>query len=79
MNPFYTEAIPQAGMRLRQGLGRLLRSDADRGVILLLDDRLTKSSYSQQLLAYLPQGLQVEECSLETSLAQMSLFFTEIN
>lgn len=78
-NPFYTEAIPQAGMRLRQGLGRLLRSDIDRGAILMLDDRLTKSSYSQQLLAYLPEELEVVECSLETSLAKMVLFFAENN
>ncbi len=78
-NAFYEEAIPQAGMRLRQGLGRLLRSDTDKGIILLLDNRLTKSNYSQQLLSYLPKGLLVEECTLEESLIKTASLFTENN
>lgn len=78
-NPFYEEAIPQAGMRLRQGLGRLLRSENDRGVILLLDNRLLKASYSKQLLGYLPIGLEVEECTLEESLEEAILFFDNNN
>lgn len=76
-NPFYDEAIPQAGSRLRQGLGRLIRTEDDYGVVLMLDSRLTKSSYSDILLNYLPQKLKVEEYSLENALPEILTFFTE--
>lgn len=78
-NPFYEEAIPQAGMRLRQGLGRLLRTETDRGVIVLLDNRLLRASYSQELLDYLPNGLQAEEVTLDESINETLLFFEENN
>ena len=76
-NPFYDEAIPQAGSRLRQGLGRLIRTEDDSGIILVLDSRLTKSSYSQNLLNYLPKELPVEEYTLNQALPEIMSFFTE--
>ena len=76
-NPFYDEAIPQAGSRLRQGLGRLLRNETDQGVIIMLDHRLTQASYSQKLLNYLPKDLPVKELTLANSLSEIANFFTE--
>lgn len=76
-NPFYDEAIPQAGSRLRQGLGRLLRSETDKGIVVVLDSRMTLSSYSSKLLNYLPKGLKVTNHSLEETLTEMTRFFTE--
>ncbi|HCM88964.1 MULTISPECIES: helicase C-terminal domain-containing protein [Vagococcus] len=75
-NPFYDEAIPQAGMRLRQGLGRLLRSEKDRGIIILLDDRLLNSSYSSKLLSFLPNSLPISEVSKKDLTKQVADFFT---
>src|SRR5690606_25985583 len=39
-NAFYDYMLPQAALRLKQGFGRLIRSSADRGVVVLLDRRV---------------------------------------
>ena len=41
-NPFYDYQVPQAAITLKQGFGRLIRSQTDRGVLVLLDNRITK-------------------------------------
>lgn len=46
--------VPQAVMRLRQGVGRLLRSPDDCGVVLLGDTRMLRKSYGQRFRASLP-------------------------
>lgn len=76
-NPFYDEAIPQAGNRLRQGIGRLIRSEEDKGIIAVLDYRLLGSSYSKELLNYLPKDLTVKNCYLNEALTEINTFFTE--
>ncbi|MGY3766898.1 helicase C-terminal domain-containing protein [Vagococcus vulneris] len=59
-NPFYADALPKAGLRLRQGLGRLLRRESDRGVMIVLDNRLVSSSYHKLLESYLPEQLTIK-------------------
>ena len=39
--------LPDAVTRFRQGLGRLIRSEQDKGIIVSFDDRLIKSNYKQ--------------------------------
>jgi ATP-dependent DNA helicase DinG len=46
--------VPLATLTLLQGLGRLIRSRADRGVLAVLDPRLTGKSYGRRFLASLP-------------------------
>jgi ATP-dependent DNA helicase DinG len=53
-NPFYDYQIPQAAIALKQGFGRLIRSKADRGVLVLLDNRVTKQRYGQVFFDSLP-------------------------
>jgi len=53
-NPFYDYQIPQAAIALKQGFGRLIRSRADRGVLVLLDNRITKQRYGQVFFDSLP-------------------------
>jgi len=53
-NPFTAFMVRDAALRLRQGVGRLLRRDTDRGVILLLDNRLHTKSYGTTFLSALP-------------------------
>ena len=43
-NPFYDYQIPQAAIALKQGFGRLIRGKSDRGVLVLLDNRITKTT-----------------------------------
>ena len=51
---FYEYQIPQAALTLKQGFGRLIRSASDRGVLALLDNRITKQRYGQVFLESLP-------------------------
>lgn len=74
-NPFYEEALPQAGMRMRQGLGRLLRKETDHGVMIVLDQRLTEAKYGAELQKYLPQELPIELCSISEMVEEIAEFY----
>ncbi len=52
--PFYEYQIPQAAIVLKQGFGRLIRSKEDRGVLVMLDNRITKQRYGQIFFDSLP-------------------------
>ena len=51
---FAEYSLPQAALMLRQGFGRLLRAETDRGVVALLDGRVRRARYGRELLATLP-------------------------
>ena len=53
-NPFYDYQIPQAAIALKQGFGRLIRTKTDRGVLVLLDNRITRQRYGQVFFDSLP-------------------------
>src|ERR1035438_8993803 len=53
-NPFYDYQVPRAAISLKQGFGRLIRSKPDRGVLVLLDNRITSKSYGQVFFDSLP-------------------------
>ncbi|GAB4358911.1 MAG: ATP-dependent DNA helicase [Bryobacter sp.] len=65
--PFTQYQVPQAALALKQGFGRLIRSKRDRGILALLDVRITKSKYGQIFFDSLPNYsfttdiLEVEE------------------
>ena len=51
---FYEYSVPQAIISLKQGLGRLIRSTTDRGVLAVLDPRLRTKGYGRTFLQSLP-------------------------
>jgi ATP-dependent DNA helicase DinG len=51
---FNSYQVPQAAIALKQGFGRLIRSRTDRGVLALLDNRITKTRYGQIFFDSLP-------------------------
>jgi len=51
---FHEYSVPQAIITLKQGLGRLIRSTTDRGVLAILDPRLRTKGYGRVFLASLP-------------------------
>jgi ATP-dependent DNA helicase DinG len=53
-HPFHEYQVPLATLTLLQGLGRLIRSRSDRGVLAVLDPRLRRMSYGRRFLASLP-------------------------
>jgi ATP-dependent DNA helicase DinG len=58
-NPFNEITLPDALMTFRQGVGRLIRSQRDRGLITILDSRIVQKAYGRQFLACLPQPKHV--------------------
>lgn len=68
-NAFRAEQLPQAVIALKQGVGRLLRSETDRGVLVLCDRRLQTRSYGKVFFASLP----ALRCTRD--LAQVQAFF----
>jgi ATP-dependent DNA helicase DinG len=53
-NPFRDYQLPEAALALKQGVGRLIRSEEDRGVVMICDPRLRSRGYGRSLLAVLP-------------------------
>jgi ATP-dependent DNA helicase DinG len=53
-NAFSEYQVPNAILRLKQGLGRLIRSTTDRGILAVLDNRLSTKSYGRLFMASLP-------------------------
>lgn len=70
-NWFGIYVLPQTVLRLKQGLGRLLRTRDDRGVMAILDTRLYTKSYGRTILAALPPARRT------ASLKDVEQFFSE--
>lgn len=64
-NAFAELSLPAAAQSLRQGFGRLIRSTSDRGVVAILDPRISTAGYGKRLLRALPD-------------ARRTAFFTDV-
>jgi ATP-dependent DNA helicase DinG len=53
-DPFQRYSLPAAALRLKQGFGRLVRTQEDRGAVLILDDRILTRRYGPYLRQSLP-------------------------
>jgi ATP-dependent DNA helicase DinG len=62
-NAFYDYQIPTATILLKQGMGRLIRSKTDRGILALLDKRILTKSYGRMFLRSLPPAPLTHESS----------------
>jgi ATP-dependent DNA helicase DinG len=61
IDPFRHYQIPRAIIQLKQGFGRLIRKQSDRGVVSILDSRVVNRGYGKQFLASLPKCPIVED------------------
>lgn len=59
-NPFRDYHLPEAVLALKQGMGRLIRDEGDRGVLVLCDPRLRRRSYGRVFLRSLPAMPQTD-------------------
>lgn len=59
-SPFNDYFIPEAAVALKQGAGRLIRRESDRGVLVICDIRLVSMGYGRRLLAALPPMRQIK-------------------
>ena len=59
-NEFFEFSLPEAILRLKQGFGRLIRTQTDNGIVVILDPRIKTASYGKQFLGSLPDCEIVE-------------------
>ena len=59
VDPFDALMVPAAIVRLKQGLGRLIRSRNDRGLMCILDGRLQTKAYGRRIMQALPPARRV--------------------
>jgi ATP-dependent DNA helicase DinG len=67
---FFDYSVPQAVIALKQGVGRLIRSTTDKGVIALLDPRLKTKGYGRDFLNSLPK------CKVTSELTDVAEIFS---
>jgi ATP-dependent DNA helicase DinG len=60
-NPFRDYQLPEAVIKLKQGFGRLIRTQTDKGIVVILDPRMLTKPYGQKFLASLPDCRQTIE------------------
>ena len=54
-NAFFEYSLPEAILKFRQGVGRLIRTKSDQGIIVVLDNRVLQKRYGQSFLDAIPQ------------------------
>jgi ATP-dependent DNA helicase DinG len=74
-DPFRDLALPEAVLRFRQGIGRLIRTAEDRGTVIVTDPRLTRASYGKRFLSTLPSAPLVTSSPTEL-LARIEAWFS---
>ena len=60
-NEFFEFSLPESILRLKQGFGRLIRTQTDEGIVVILDRRIKTRNYGKQFLDSLPDCEIVEE------------------
>ncbi|WP_099974794.1 helicase C-terminal domain-containing protein [Lactobacillus terrae] len=65
-NVFLVDTLPRAILQFRQGIGRLIRTPTDKGIILMLDNRLTSTNYGDTILKSIPKNVDVETKSMDS-------------
>ncbi|MEO5713842.1 MAG: helicase C-terminal domain-containing protein [Luteolibacter sp.] len=55
-NPFMDYSVPEAILKMRQGVGRLIRTEKDKGLVCILDNRILTKRYGQAFLKALPDA-----------------------
>ena len=62
---FYEISLPDAVIKFKQGAGRLIRSEEDKGVVLILDGRLARNGYRRFFIESIPECYFPEDCKID--------------
>lgn len=73
-NSFTSFTVPQAVLKFKQGFGRLIRAQTDRGVVVVLDRRILTKPYGRTFLASLPET-RIVKAPLGECVQQITSFF----
>jgi len=63
-NPFMSYQVPQAVIALKQGAGRLIRDERDRGLLVVCDPRLVSKAYGKLFVRSLPPMTKTQDLSV---------------
>ena len=55
INSFYHYSLPEAILRFKQGFGRLIRNENDKGILFILDNRILNTKYGKDFLSSIPK------------------------
>ena len=75
-NAFMDYAVPNAIMKFRQGFGRLIRSSSDRGIFIVMDNRLVRSRYGSKFIESLP-SMTVKQCRRDELRGSIELWLNQ--
>ena len=64
LSPFAVHQVPQAVITLKQGAGRLIRAETDRGVLMICDTRLVDKPYGKRIWQSLPPFKRTREIEI---------------
>ncbi|SFE34540.1 ATP-dependent DNA helicase DinG [Alteribacillus iranensis] len=73
-SPFQDVSLPHAILRFKQGFGRLIRHEQDKGTVIVLDKRIMESNYGKEFLASIPQ-LPISYEQTDTILNELADFY----
>ena len=62
---FMTLTVPNAVIKMKQGVGRLIRNEEDKGIVMILDGRIVKKGYRFMMFSSLPDGYYPEDTMVE--------------
>jgi predicted DnaQ family exonuclease/DinG family helicase len=65
-NSFMYYSLPNALLKMRQGIGRLIRSKSDKGAIIILDNRISQKDYGQHFRDIVPTKIHTTHSPVET-------------
>lgn len=63
-NPFSAYSLPEAIIRFKQGFGRLIRTESDKGIVIVFDRRIVTTRYGKAFLQSIPQ-VKIKKYSLD--------------
>ena len=72
-NPFMELSVPDAVIKFRQGFGRLMRRNDDKGAIVVLDRRIVENQYGRMFTSSVPETKKMYD-SINSIVAEVSEF-----
>ncbi len=76
-DPFQTESLPNAMLKLRQAYGRLIRSPEDQGILVVLDRRFVNTTYGKKLRQSIPKKVAIKEIPLLEMTEEITKFLKD--
>jgi len=74
INSFYNYSVPQAVIKFKQGIGRLIRTASDRGAVVVLDERIFSKNYGKFFLDSLP-NCEIVKASRQEVIEKLASWF----